>query len=128
MVKVSKNTTVNKIEPISDKYAIMFAPELIKIILSGEKVETYRYGNKYDYLQIGDRIKIQNSITKKIIASAKILNKTVTSFKNLPLAASGHETCSNKEEQRKVLSGYYAYIGREIRDNDSFLVFEFQVC
>ena len=120
--KVPQNTSTNKDEFIADRYVIPFASELIEFILDDKKMTTYRYGDKYDYLQPGDTIKIQNSDTKIIVANAVITDKTPTSFADLP-----HDAYTNKEHQRNVLSGYYAYIGRQIEDDDRFLVFSFKL-
>ncbi len=126
MVHVPPKTTVNKKEPKADKYIIPFAPELVSMILNGQKVRTYRFGNKYDYLKTGDEVKIQNSSTKEVVAPARVVGKGKVSFGELPVQIEGHETYHDKEHQRKVFSGYYAYIGREISDSDPFLVIEFE--
>ena len=127
MVKAPKKTTVYNKEPFPRKYIVGFAPELIPFIKSGEKVLTYRFGNKYDYLKSGDIITIEDTINKDIISKAKVVSKTWTTFKKIPLDIPGHETYEDKEHQKRVLSGYYAYIGRRIKDNDPFLVLGFQL-
>ncbi len=127
MVKVPSKTFVNLIEPQFAKYAISFAPELIPIILSGEKVKTYRYGNKYDYLKVGDLVQIENTKTKEIVAQAVVLNKQPTTFGELPLTLQGHEEYESKEQQRNVMSGYYAYLGKALENSDQFLILEFQL-
>ncbi len=121
------HTSVNPAEYKPGPNIIPFAPELIGFILSGRKVTTYRFGNKYDYLNIGDLVNIQNSETKEIVGKAKITNKNQTTFQEIPLNTGDHESYRDKEHQRQVLSGYYAYIGRPIADNDPFLVFEFEL-
>jgi hypothetical protein len=49
---ITKFTT----EPITDPYTLPFAPWLIEQIREKSKRKTYRFGMKYDYLQIGDEI------------------------------------------------------------------------
>ena len=92
------------------------------MIKSGDKLKTYRFGNKYKYLKVGDKLKLQNWQTKKIISHAIVTNISEISFKDIPLDVDGHETYKSKKHQRKVMSGYYAYLGREIQDDDLFLV------
>lgn len=127
MFKAPKDTTINPREFIPEKGVLPFAPELIQFIVAGEKLTTYRYGDKYDYLKPGDIVSLQNSDTKKIIGKAEVVDKSQLTFAELPLKTSGHETYKNKGHQRKVLSGYYAYLKRELRDNDVFLKLEFKL-
>jgi hypothetical protein len=126
-VRVPDNTTVNRDEFKPDANVMAFAPELIQLILDKNKLTTYRFGLKYDYLKVGDVVKIQNSQTKDIVAAANITGKHITTFREIPIDDGSHETYRDKEHQRQVLSGYYAYIGRTIADDDQFLVFDFQL-
>lgn len=125
--KVPDKTTTIDDEYIADKYVLPFAPELVKLILDNKKTTTYRLGDKYDYLQSGDNIKIQNSVTKEIVAEAVITNKSTATFAELPISGGGHEVYADKEHQRKVLSGHYPHIGRQIDDDDLFLVLNFKL-
>jgi hypothetical protein len=125
--KVPNTTSTNKDEYKADKYVIPFAPELIKFILEDKKMTTYRFGDKYSYLQPGDRIKVQDSNTKDIVTNAVITRKTKATFAELPVSTGSHESYTDKEHQRNVLSGYYAYIGRKIKDDDPFLIFSFKL-
>jgi hypothetical protein len=95
--------------------------------LADKKLTTYRFGNKYDYLKIGDTVSIQDSDTKVIVGKASITNKAHTVFRDIPIKTGTHESYKDKEHQRKVLSGYYAYIGRPIKNEDPFLVFDFKL-
>lgn len=124
---VPDDTSINEKEFKPDKYAIAFAPELIEFILQDRKLTTYRYGDKYSYLNVGDEISIQDSSTGEIKANAKIVNKTSTIFDELPIQIGTHEAYRDKEHQRKVLSGYYAYLGRSLSNEDPFLVFDFEL-
>ena len=125
--QVPGKTSVNSDEFMPDMNIIPFAPELIGFILEDLKVSTYRFGKKYDYLQVGDVVGIQDSSSKQIVGNAKILSKSSTTFNELPLDSGVHESYADKEHQRNVLSGYYAYIGRPIADTDEFLVFNFEL-
>lgn len=127
MTQVVHTNTSNPAEPRPEMYVIPFKHELVELILKGEKVKTYRFGRKYDYLNIGDEVKIQSSQTNEIAAEAVITQKTYTTFKDLPLDGSGHEPYPDKEVQRQKFNGYYSYIGRPIEDTDEFLVLEFQL-
>ena len=127
MAPVTITNTSNPKEPRPEMYTIPFKHELVELILKGEKVKTYRYGKKYDYLKIGDKVKIQSSKTHEMPCEAIITDKLTTTFKNLPLSTSGHESYNDKEKQRQKFSEYYSYIGREVQDDDPFLIFEFQL-
>ena len=127
MVNVPKITSVNDKEYIPPKGAIAFAPELVDFIKRGEKQSTYRYGLKYDYIDVGNLVDIVDSSTEKVEARVKIVAKKQLTFADLPLDFDKHEVYRDKEHQRQVLGGYYAYIGRKIRDDDLFLVFEFEL-
>ncbi len=125
--RVPDTTSINPTEYSPDAYVIPFAPELVRFILEQKKLTTYRFGNKYDYLEVGDNVSIQNSDTKEIVGKAKIEDKSTTIFKNIPIKTGTHESYKDKEHQREVLSGYYDYIGRKIEDDDPFLVFDFKL-
>lgn len=112
-------------EPKPQPYVIPFAPELITLIRKGKKVKTYRFGLKYDYLNDGDAVKIQNWDTQEIIGHAKVTGKLRTTFAALPLENSGHEPYPNKDAQRNVFSNYYAYLQRPIKNDDVFLIITF---
>ena len=127
MARVPGKTSKYKVEPRPDLYDIPFAPELVPLILSGEKVKTYRFGLKHDYLGVGDEVNLQHYQNQEIICRAIITDKKRATFKDLPLSIPGHETYPTKEKQRQVFSGYYAYLGRPIRDEDIFLVLEFRI-
>lgn len=123
--QMPQNTSKNSDEFIPDDHVIPFAPELIEYVLAKAKMTTNRFGRKYDYLEVGDIVAIQDSSTKTIVAQAKITRKGMTTFRDLPLGAGGHNTYRDKEHQREVLSGYYAYLNRPIADDDEFLEFDF---
>ena len=127
VVAVPKITSVNKTEYIPPKGSIAFAPELIRLIQSGEKRSTYRYGLKYDYIKIGGMVEIVDSSTEQVSAKVVVKAKRRVVFSDLPLSFDKHETYRDKEHQRQVLSGYYAYIGRPIHDDDTFLIIEFEL-
>lgn len=125
--KAPSKTSVNKDEFKPEPYVIPFAPELVGFILDNLKLTTYRFGTKYDYLNIGDQVSIQDSESKKIAGKATIKSKGKIIFKDLPLNDGSHEAYKSKEHQRQVLSGYYAYLGRPISDEDEFLVLDFEL-
>ena len=125
VIKVPRNTTINLTEHVPERDVLPFASELIAFILAGNKVVTYRLGRKYEHLKSGDHVRLQNSRSGDIVGSAVITSKKFMSFKELPLDSTGHETYMDKEHQRKVFSGYYAYVGRPIEDDDEFLVLGF---
>lgn len=127
MLQTPNKTTVNNVEPVLNRYSMGFAPELIEFLKTGQQTKTYRYGDKYNYLKPGDVITIVNTVTNKPEGKARIISKARTIFKKLPLNMSGHPTAKDKNQQRKTLKGYYAYLKRDIKDDDPFLIFMFQL-
>lgn len=127
MATVHDDSTVNTWEFIPDEQSIGFAPELVRFIKSKHVLTTYRFGRKYGHFQVGDIVNYQNSATGKTIGQLKIVSKRETTFSQLPLNDPTYGAYTDKEHQRKVLSGYYAFIGREILDSDLFLVFDFEL-
>lgn len=125
MINVPDKTSINTTEFKPDAHSIAFAPELIQFIKDNQKLTTYRFGKKYDHFRVGDFVNYQNSETGEIVGTLRIVNKKEVTFSELPLESSTHEVYKSKEHQRQVLSGYYAYIGREIADDDPFLILGF---
>ncbi len=109
---------------MNSQVALSFAPNLVPLIQAGEKTLTYRLGQKYDSIQIGDLVQVKNSDTKEVFATVKILDKSWTTFLQFPIQQLGHEVYSTKDEQRKVFKDYY---GRIITDEEPMLVFKFMV-
>jgi hypothetical protein len=109
-------------EPLADPYTLPFAPELISYIRQKSKRKTYRYGLKYDYLHIGDEVRVTQVDTGECIGIAKVVSKEMMKFGDIPLDCRGHSSYDSRENMRSIFSGYYAYIGREISDDDQFLV------
>jgi hypothetical protein len=106
------------------KIVFGFDETLVPLIETGDKTFTYRLGDKYDFLVVGDSCWIENSTTHQPFVEIEILNKTKVSFRDLPIDRKGHEIYASKEEQRRILGGYYQ---KSLQDDDSFLVFEFKV-
>ena len=127
MTQVAVTNTNNPAEPRPEAYTIPLRHELIELVLSGQKVKTYRFGKKFDYLKPGDKVTIQDSQTKELACIGVITANSYTTFKDLPINTPGHEPYTSKDHQRQVFSGYYAYIGRTIADDDPFLILEFQM-
>ena len=127
MIRVPEKTSKYNKEPEFDEYVVLFAPELISFIKEHGKARTYRFGLKYDYLVMGDNVKIQNHDDKEITFQAEIMNKQRVAFGEIPINTEGHESYRDKEHQREVFSGYYAYLGRKIQDDDLFLMIDFKL-
>ncbi len=127
MFAVPAKTTVNTTEPTVERYSLAFSPELAEFVKSGQLKTAYRFGKKYDYLQEGDEIQIKNLVTNAVVARARIVGKHQISFGDLPISSSTYESYRDKEHQRAVMSGYYAFLGRQIRDDDPFLVFDYEL-
>jgi len=78
-------------------------------------------------LKIGDIVKIQHSDSEETVGNAEIITKSVLTFKDMLLTTAVHESYRNKEQQREVMSGYYAYLDRPIDDNDVFIEYGFRL-
>lgn len=104
--------------------AIGFAKELVPLIKNGSKALTYRLGDKYKFLKVGDRIKVKNSSTQENFAEVEINEVSTILFKNLPIDKEGHEKYSSKEEQRKRFEKYYP---GEVKDNTEVVILGFKV-
>jgi len=103
--------------------SIGFASNLVPLILDGTKTLTYRIGDKYDFLKIGDEIDVRDSSNDKVFAKVKITEKDYTTFADLPIDRVGHEVYSSKQEQRDTFEKYYG----EIKDNYKMLILGFTV-
>lgn len=125
MIQAPSEGTVIASEPKADKYTLPFAPELVQFIKDGHKATTYRFGYKYDYLQVGDVVTITNALSQEVVGQATVTGKSFVTFQDLPLDTPGHEAYADKEHQRKIFEGYYAYTGQPIEDDSIFLVLEF---
>jgi hypothetical protein len=125
--KVPSKTTINDSEYKPEFNVLPFAPELVDFISKNMKLTTYRFGDKYGYLNVDDTITIQNSETGELVHKAEVTGKSETTFADLPLNDGSHESYRDKEHQREVFSGYYKYIGRSIEDSDKFLVISFKL-
>lgn len=104
--------------------AIGFFPDLVSLILNGSKTLTYRIGDKYDYLKIGDEIMVKDSKTGKDFAKVRVTEKSLITFKELPIDTIGHEVYASKEEQRKTFEKYYK---KSVKDDEKILVLGFMV-
>ena len=89
MFKVPKKTSVWRKPIANEKYTVSFAPELIDFIVKKKKYQTFRFGNKYDYLNTGDKVTILETSNTNPVAQAIITNKEKTTFKDLPLNSPG---------------------------------------
>jgi uncharacterized protein YqfB (UPF0267 family) len=123
--KAPQNPTIVPTNPQHGQYVIQFAPELCEFIKQGLKLKTYRFGDKYAYLKPGDQVELREYETSNLISKAEITSVEKVTFKEIPLDLGGHEVYESKEHQRKVFSSYYKYVGREIADEDSFLVISY---
>ena len=106
-----------------NKTSIGFATNLVPLILDGTKTLTYRIGEKFDFLKVGDEIDVRDSSDDKVFAKVKISEKSHTTFKELPINRVGHEVYSSKQEQRETFEKYYG----EVKDEDKILILGFSV-
>ncbi|MGA3193233.1 MAG: ASCH domain-containing protein [Minisyncoccia bacterium] len=102
---------------------IKFAPELIPLIKNGSKTLTYRLGNKYDFISVGDTVILAENDGKNV-ATATIIEKSRMTFGKLPLNRVGHEVYRSEEEKTKTFEKYYS---RQIHSQDEFIVLGFKI-
>ncbi|OGE14713.1 hypothetical protein A3F00_03465 [Candidatus Daviesbacteria bacterium RIFCSPHIGHO2_12_FULL_37_11] len=103
---------------------IGFAPELVELIKNGTKTLTYRLGEKYDSISIGNQVEVVDSSTDKPFGIVEITEKSHANFSDLPICRIGHEIYKSRKEMRKIFSGYY---NQPILDHYKFLVLEFKI-
>lgn len=103
---------------------ISFASDLIPLILNGSKTLTYRLGDKYASLNVGDMLNIRDSSSDMIFAIAEVTEKSTVPFGELPIDRKGHEVYPSKDAQRKIFKQYY---GRDIEDDELMLVLGFRI-
>lgn len=86
---------------------LKFTPNLIPLVLSGEKTTTWRLWDDKD-LQVGDKVSFLNSDTKEKFAVGKLTKVTEKQFKDLMEKDwSGHEKFKNYEEMYASYSKLY---------------------
>ena len=100
------------------KRDIRFKDYLIPLIKSGEKVLTYRKGDKYASLEPDDIVGFINGATNEKEGTIKITDKYYTTFKKLPFDVAGHEKYESKQHQKEVFESYYG----EMNDDERILV------
>ena len=103
--------------------SIGFAPDLVPLIQNGSKTLTYRIGDKFNSLQVGDTIAIRDSSTNTLFADVVITQREQTTFKDVPIDRVGHEKYESKEKQKEIFKNYYG----TVHDEDSILVLGFRV-
>jgi len=102
--------------------SIEFASNLVPLIKNRTKTFTYRRGDKYDFLSDGDVINV-HGVGGAVFGKLKIIQKSYSTFIELPIDRIGHETYPSKEEQRKIFNTYYG----QVNDADKFIVLEFEL-
>jgi len=104
--------------------AIGFSPDLVPLILNRSKELTYRLGDKYNFLEVGDRLNLKDSSTDEIFGQIEIIQKSHTTFKELPINGNGHEIYASNEEKYETFKKYY---GRNIDDAERVLILRFKL-
>jgi len=102
---------------------IRFKDYLIPLIKSGNKVLTYRKGDKYASLEPNDVVGFINGATNEKAGSIKITDKYYTTFKELPFDVIGHEKYKSKQHQKEVFESYCG----EMNDDEEILVLRFEI-
>lgn len=87
--------------------SLKFAPNLIPLILKGEKTITWRLFDDKD-LKEGDVVRFFNSKTLKEFATAELIKVTEKKMGEVTDGdLDGHEKFTSKEEMYKTYSDYY---------------------
>jgi ASC-1-like (ASCH) protein len=103
--------------------SIKFAPKLIALIKDRKKTLTYRLGNKFDALSVGDIVNIADN-TGENFAEVQIIEKSKTIFEDIPLNRVGHEVYSSEEEKTVLFESYYQ---RKVDLKEPVIVLGFKV-
>jgi 8-oxo-dGTP diphosphatase len=103
---------------------IGFAPELVPFVTDGSKTLTYRLGDKYSHLKVGDIVKLKNSQTGIIVAYAEIIEAVQTTFEQLPIDRAGHEPYESKEAQYETFKRFYS---RDIQPADAVVILGYKI-
>ena len=101
-----------------------FAPELVPLVKNGTKTLTYRLGNKWDFLEVGDVIATEDSSTHEVFAWLRIESKERGTFGTLRDDREGHEPYRSTEERRETFERYY---GRPVLNDEPAIIFGFSV-
>ena len=104
---------------------LKFTPELISLILSGEKTSTWRIFDDKD-LSLGDELSFINKATGEEFAKARIVSvheKTLGQIDEADFDA-GHERFESPEE---MLESYQAYYGDMVTMNTSLKLIGFEL-
>jgi len=109
---------------MSDLKTLKFAPDLVPLVLSGEKTVTWRLFDDKN-LQVGDELALVNKGTGEEFAKAYI-----TSLKAKTLGQitsddySGHETYSGQEE---MMETYRKYYGDKVTQETEVKILKFEL-
>lgn len=103
---------------------IGFASDLVPRVLKGSKTLTYRLGDKWSFLEVGDTIQTEDSSSNKVFAELEIISKEVGTFGTLRDDREGHEEYRSLEERRATFEKYYK---RPVTDAEPALILGFKV-
>jgi len=101
-----------------------FASKLVTLVRSGEKVLTYRLGDKWNFLNVGDTVETKDSGTGEVFGKLEITKKECTTFGELTEDQEGHEKYESVEEKRKSFETYYQ---RPVEDSEPVTILGFKV-
>jgi hypothetical protein len=101
-----------------------FASKLVPLVKSGEKYLTYRLGERWDFLNVGDTIETKDSGTEETFGTLEILGKERTTFKEIEIDREGHEHYKDHEEKRNNFINLY---NRPVEDSETVIILKFKV-
>ena len=101
-----------------------FAPILVPLVLSGEKISTWRLWDDKN-LTTGDIVEFANSETLEVFAKAELTKVIEKPFKDLTDEEKiGHEKYTSKEELFKTFEKYYK---KPVDENTMFKIVSFKL-
>jgi len=103
---------------------ISFASNLVPLILDGSKTLTYRLGEKYASVEIGDILSTKDSSTGEVFAKIEITLKEKGTFATLRDDREGHEVYRTPEERRATFERYY---NRPVSDDEPVIILGFKL-
>lgn len=103
---------------------LKFNPNLVSLVLSGEKTSTWRLWDDKD-LEVGDKVSFLNSETKEEFAVGELVKVFEKQFKDLDADDwSGHEKFNS---EREMYDSYSKFYNREVTPETLVKIIHFKL-
>lgn len=103
---------------------LKFTPELIPLILSGEKTSTWRIFDDKD-LSVGDELSLVNKTTGEEFVKARIISVREKMLGEID--ATDFDTHEKYESKEKMLEEYHSYYGDRVTWNTLVKIIDFEL-